>query len=70
MKKTKKSVKRKVHSIMRAIKKIQKMALNWYKGLFEEEKDKKKEYARNRYCNMFEEGRQNLICGMSQKALQ
>ena len=42
MKKTKKSVKRKVHSIMSRIKKIQKMALNWYKGLFEEEKDKKK----------------------------
>ena len=53
-----------------------KMACDRCRGLFEEEKDKR-EYPRNRYRNMSEEGRQKLkeykknrIHGTSQKELQ
>ena len=31
---------------------LQKVALEWYKELSQEEKDKKTKYARNRYQNM------------------
>ena len=36
------------------------MARDWYKGLSEEEKDKKREYARSKYQNMSAEKKQKI----------
>ena len=45
---------------MKMIKKNQGQVIDKYRNLSGEEKNKKREYGRNRYCNMSEEKKQRL----------
>lgn len=57
-KKTEKSAQKKVNGCKNK-ERLQKMTCDRFTGLSEEEKDKKEEYTRNRFQNMYEADREN-----------